>query len=126
MALAGDKDDGDEGGGDPLGACAARVAQKNRLAPGKDRHYSVKLVFAAPKLSQLEATVGSALETPAGLEERIKASTRAARDCLPLKGQEGPLPRLLSWHTQAGKKEVTLGWLADPKLAAKDAEKPVA
>jgi hypothetical protein len=98
-----------------LDRCAAAVAKQQRLPAGAERLYALDLSFLDPGLPRLVATLDSALDAPAGLDEQLAEVAKGARDCLP--ASEGKLSSLLSWRVRAGGKLVELaGWLPDPAV----------
>ena len=105
--------------GEALGRCVAGIARGRTLPARVPRMYKVSFQFTDPDLPKLEPELEAVMETPEGLQERIGEAARGARDCLP--GRLGPgdnaaaLPMALRWRTHAGKKDVELAWIADPK-----------
>jgi hypothetical protein len=103
-------------GGSALDRCAVTVAKQQRLPAGAERLYALELHFVDPGLPRLIATLESAFDAPAGLDEQIAELARSTRDCLP--ASEGKLANMLSWRVRAGSKLVELaGWLSDPAAA---------
>ncbi len=104
------------GGGTRLARCVVDTIRSRRLPAGAERMYTVTFNFGDPDLPSLGASVESALDTPAGLDERFAELAASTRDCLPVKDAEGSLPLALTWSVRAGSKDVDLGgWIKDPQ-----------
>jgi hypothetical protein len=104
-------------GPSPLERCVVNLLRQRSLPPGAERMYTVTFNFGDADLPKLVASVESALDTPAGLPEKLQELARGARDCLPVTA-DGELPSMLTWRAKAESKDVELGgWIKDPKAS---------
>ncbi|MCX5742310.1 MAG: MG2 domain-containing protein [Proteobacteria bacterium] len=105
-------------GPDPLEQCTASVLRGRRLPAGADRMYTMSFTYIDPPLSTITSELESVLDAPEGLDAKIAAMARGARDCLPRDEHAGgALPSALLWRVAAKSKSVELaGWIADVKV----------
>ncbi len=97
-----------------LARCAASIVRGRRLPAGPARMYGVTFTFTDSPQPWLSAEVESVFEIPEGLDDKLDALARRARDCLP-GDVEGNLPRVQTWSARKGEKVVRLGeWLDAP------------
>jgi hypothetical protein len=102
-------------GSSQLQQCAVAILRTRKLPSGSERMYSVDFTFEPPDLPNLSATVETTIEVPDGLHEAMSDLARSTRDCLPLAGPAGELPRAIAWRARAGEKDVEIGgWIDDP------------
>lgn len=103
-----------------LARCVATAAKSLRLPAGGERMVALELVLHDPELPKLNVDLE---HIPTGDHDevleplRLALADRAAdaRDCLPM-GQEGLLPRALTWRAKAGERQLAIGgWVEDPE-----------
>ncbi len=103
-----------------LARCVATAAKALRLPASGERLVALELVFHDPELPKLNVELE---HLPAGDHDEVLEPLRlaladraaAARDCLPM-GQEGLLPRALTWRAIAGQRQLAIdGWVEVPE-----------